>query len=68
MDAIQQDINYYKTNRKDFITAYAGQHIVIKGATVIGTYKSNTEALAETLKLHELGSFIIERPIELKKK
>ena len=66
MDVIEQEIGYYKSNRKDFIQLYSGKHLVIKGMEVIGVYKSNTEALEETMKLHETGTFIIEHPVDIK--
>jgi hypothetical protein len=65
MDIIQESINYYKANRLDFITQYNKQHLVIKGAEIIGIYKSNSEAIEETTKLHAIGTFIIEHPVAL---
>ena len=68
MGMITKEIEYYKANRKDFIVLYDGQHLVIKGQQVIGVYKSHSEALNEATKLHETGTFIIERPMGLKVK
>jgi len=65
MEGIQGEINYYKSSRKEFLTLYNGMHLVIKGQQVIGVYKSNSEAFNETIKLHAVGTFIIEHPLDL---
>jgi len=66
MDLVAEDINYYKTNRLNFITLYAGKFLVIKDKQVIGIYGTNSEAMERTLLSHEVGTFIIERPMTLK--
>lgn len=66
MDIIAEEIDYYKTNRQEFITQYGGKHLVIKGKAIIGIYNSNTEAMADTIISHEAGTFIIEHPVALK--
>ncbi len=63
MDVIAEEIAYYKTNRQDFIIQYAGKHLVIKGQQVAGIYNSNSEAVAESARLHESGTYIIEHPL-----
>ncbi len=65
MDCIKENIDYYKENRLDFITRYRGKHLVIKSRQVIGVYNTNTEAVEDALRLHEYGSYIIERPMDL---
>ena len=36
------------------------KYVVIKNDRVIGEYKDSNEAMMETLKVEELGSFVIE--------
>lgn len=62
---IAEEIGFYKEHRKEFITQYAGKHLVIKGMAVVGIYDSNTAAHEDAGKLHEAGTFIIEHPVDL---
>lgn len=68
MDAIANDIDYYKKHRTEFIDQYAGKYMVIKNMCIIGVYDTLSTANEETLRSHPAGSFIIERPMLLKKK
>lgn len=63
---LDTEINYYKENKKEFISLYAGKFLVIKGAALIGVYDTRSRAFDEAVKLHVAGSFIIEHPIDLK--
>lgn len=65
MDNLMSEIVYYKANRAEFIQQYAGKHIAIKGMKIIGVFNTNTEAKEEMDKLHEKGTYIIERPMDL---
>ncbi|RYD56849.1 MAG: hypothetical protein EOP56_10680 [Sphingobacteriales bacterium] len=64
---ITEEIDYYKANREEFITLYNGKHLVIKDKQIIGVYNTNSQAYDETIKSHQVGTFIIERPFNLKK-
>jgi hypothetical protein len=65
---ITEEIEFYKANRTEFISMYNGKHLVIKGRQIIGVYNTNSQAYDEAIKMHALGTFIIERPFDLKKK
>ncbi|MBW7913804.1 MAG: hypothetical protein H3C54_08960 [Taibaiella sp.] len=65
MDNIENEINYYKANRLEFIQQYEGKYLAIKGMEVIGVYGSATEAVEETGKLYSRDSYIIEHPLDL---
>lgn len=65
MDAIQEEINFYKSRRLEFIAEYPGKHLVIKGKQVTGIYDTRTQAFDEATKLYEAGTFIIEHPVDL---
>lgn len=66
MDIIAEEIQYYKANRAAFISQHDGKHLVIKGQQVAGIYDTNTEAVQESARLHEPGTYIIEHPLLLK--
>lgn len=65
MDAIQEEIDYYKSHRLEFIAQYPGKHLVIKGMEVAGVYNTHSQALEEATKLFDAGAFIIEHPVDL---
>jgi hypothetical protein len=65
MDAIQNEIDFYKSRRLEFIAEYPGKHLVIKGMQVTGIYDTRTQAFDEATKLYEAGTFIIEHPVDI---
>ncbi|OJW77371.1 MAG: hypothetical protein BGO69_18495 [Bacteroidetes bacterium 46-16] len=60
------EIGFYKKNKKEFISLYDGKFLVIKGEQIIGVYDTRSRAYDEAVKLHAIGSFIIEHPVTLK--
>lgn len=59
---LDKQMKYYRQNKALFATLYDGKYIVIKNKTVIGFYNTHEEAYSETIKLHDIGTFIIEFP------
>lgn len=59
-ETIKNQYEYYKNNIEELSKKYLGKHIVIKNMQVIGAYGSFGEALNNTLKDHEIGTFIIQ--------
>lgn len=57
---LEQELKYYINHRDELIKKFKGKHIVIKNGNVIGSYNSITEAYLETVKQHELGTFLIQ--------
>ena len=68
MDAIDQEISYYKKHKEEFMILHEGKHLVIKGMQIIGVYGTKTEAFERTIREHEAGTFIIEHPVNIKLK
>ena len=60
---LEKEFNYYLENRTRLIREYGSKYVVIKADRVIGSYKTQDEALEETLKDHELGTFLM-RPAD----
>jgi len=58
---LQKEFEYYIQNQGWLVSKYRGRHIVIKGQAVIGDYDSDMEAIEETVKHHELGSFFVQK-------
>lgn len=61
MGELEREFNYYLEHQKELIKKYGGKFIVIKGEAVIGEYESELEAVEETSKEHELGTFLVQK-------
>lgn len=61
MSDLKKEFNYYLTHQKELIGKYKGRFIVIKGEEIIGDYKSELEAVEETSKQYELGTFLVQK-------
>lgn len=57
---LDQEFQFYLDHQNELVKKYNGKYLVIKGESVIGEYNSQEEALTETQKTHELGSFLIQ--------
>lgn len=51
---------YFLKNEKRFLKKYGPKYLVIKNNRVIGTYDKDSDAYINTVKRHELGTFIIQ--------
>ena len=57
---LEDEFKYYEENRKHFIDKYLHKYIVIKNKVLLGVYDSQTDAITESLKENELGSFLVQ--------
>ena len=51
---------FYKENREFLREKYLGKRLVIVKDKILGVYDSDTEALDETRKTREMGTFCIK--------
>jgi len=58
---LKDEFQYYIDHQDELVKMYQGKVIVIKDAEVIGVYDSDIEAITETSKTHELGTFLVQR-------
>lgn len=56
-----REFEYYLANQQELVEMYNGKYIVIIGDKVIGSYDRQDQALFETQKEHELGTFLIQK-------
>lgn len=56
---LKDEFEYYKRNQKKLVKKYSGKYIVIIGEEVIGSYDTQEEAVTETVKTHDLGTFLV---------
>ena len=58
---LKKEFEYYLEHQDELVKEYAGKYIVIKKQKVIGAYNSDQEAVAETMKKHKLGTFLVQK-------
>lgn len=58
---LEREFEYYLQHQNDLVKRYNGKFIVIKDEKVIGVYDNELEAIKETSKHHELGTFLVQK-------
>lgn len=58
--ALEKEFDYYLDHQDELVEKYKGQYIVIKDGVVLGAYLSDIEAVEETSKGHEMGTFLVQ--------
>ena len=58
---LQKEFEYFLAHQQELARQYTGKILVIKDQTVIGVFDSELEAIQETSKTHELGTFLVQR-------
>ncbi len=58
---LDKEFNYYIENQEQLVQKYNGRYIVIVGEEVVGDYNSDSEALFESKRKYELGTFLIQK-------
>ena len=61
IDQLRGEFKFYLDNKKSIIEKYNGKVIVIKNRKIIGYYDNDCQAINETKKNHQLGTFIIQK-------
>ena len=61
---LKNDFQYYLEHQSELVKEFNHKFLVIKDCKVIGHYDSYEEALFETSKEHELGTFLIQECTE----
>ena len=60
MPTLENDFRFYLENQEELAQQYEGKYIVIKNRQVLGAYADEESAVKETVKEHELGTFIVQ--------
>jgi hypothetical protein len=58
---LKEEFEYFLEHQKEFAEKYDGKVIVIKNQKVIGIYNSEIEAVEETSKKEEMGTFLVQK-------
>lgn len=56
-----QEFKYFKQHLDELFQMYPYKILVIKNQQVIGTYNTVDEAINETTKTEELGTFLVQK-------
>jgi len=59
--SLKDEFDFYLKNQEELVSKYKGRFVVIKNQEVIGNYHNQVEAINETSKNHELGTFIVQQ-------
>ncbi len=57
---LQKEFDFYLENQEALVEKYNGKVIVVKDGKVLGSYDSHYEAIVETQKVYELGTFLVQ--------
>jgi len=58
---LKQEFEYFLEHQEEFAKKYNGKFIVIKNRQIIGIYNSEIEAVEESCKTEEMGTFLIQK-------
>jgi len=58
---LDQEFLYYKEHQRELVTKYRGKYLVVKDQKVIDCYESEIEAVIETSKVYDLGTFLVQK-------
>jgi len=55
------EFKFYLEKQGEFVESHNGEWVVIKGNNVLGFYDDQLQAIQETQKNYELGTFMVQR-------
>lgn len=58
---LKNEFEFFLKHQKEFAKKYLGKFIVIKDQQVLGAYGTEIEAVEETSKTEELGTFLVQK-------
>ena len=64
----EQDFDYFLQNMESLYQAHGHKFVAVKNQTILGAYGTFDDALEDTLKTEELGTFLIQECLENKEK
>jgi hypothetical protein len=59
--SLENEFKYYLENQDELVKQYQGKFIVIKNRQIIGIYDGEIEAIRESVKNHQLGTFLVQK-------
>lgn len=59
--SLEQEFKYYRDHQEELVAKYNGKFVVIKDLKVIAAYDIELDAIRETAKRFELGTFLVQK-------
>ena len=60
MTQLQEEFQYYLRRQEELTSEHEGQYVVIKDSQILGFYDSEVDAVEETRRNHEIGTFLVQ--------
>ena len=60
-ELLQKEFDWYIANQEDLVARFNGRVIAVKNGEVLGDYDTYLDALRETAKNHEEGTFLLQK-------
>jgi hypothetical protein len=61
MKPLEREFHFYLAHQDELAQQYEGKFLVIVGTEVLGAYDDELEAVMETSKTHEIGTFLVQK-------
>lgn len=58
---LEREFEYYLAHQSQLVKEHNGRFVVIKNRKVIGVYDDQANAVSETSKSEELGTFLVQK-------
>ncbi len=58
---LKEEFEFFLEHQEEFAEKYNGRFIVIKKQNVLGDYDTELEAVEETSKREEIGTFLVQK-------
>jgi hypothetical protein len=58
---LKEEFKYYLDHQDELVKKFNGKYVVIRDKQVIGSYDSELNAIMETTKKYELGTFLVQK-------
>lgn len=58
---LEKEFDYYLEHQDELVAKHNGRVVVIKGRRVLGVYDDELEAISQTAKTEEMGTFLVQR-------
>jgi len=64
LSMLDREFSYYINNQGELLKKYSNRFLVIIGEDVVGDYETYEQALFQSMKKHEKGTFLIQECTE----
>ena len=58
---LEQEFVYYVEHQSELVSKYRGKYLVIRDQSVIAIFDSEIDAVIETSKKYDLGTFLVQK-------